>query len=62
MCLICSSFLFQNNNNKRDPGYWEEKNYFTAPGSASSNRELSNVIDGRRRSADTEKLKDSDRL
>lgn len=25
-------------------------------------RELSNVIDGRRRSADTEKLKDSDRL
>lgn len=61
MCLICSSFLFQNNNNKRDSGYWEEKKYFTAPGSASSKRELSNVIDGRR-SADIEKLKDSDHL
>jgi hypothetical protein len=59
MCLICSSFLFQNNNNKRDSGFWEEKKYFMTPGSVNSKCELLNVIDGRR-SADVEKCKYSD--
>jgi len=59
MCLICSSFLLKNNNNKLDSGYWEEKRYFMTPGSVSFQCALLNVIDGRR-PAEVEKCKYSD--